>query len=124
MNSELNFNSRFIQEFTPDSMAGATESTIVYHYTSPEAFLSIVQGKSVRFSDLRYMNDKSESFFFVKRLLEFCDENKEKYQHFIDVVNELLKENDYNKIGNPRYTIQRFSGIKNGKTTEFYFLHK
>lgn len=92
MNSELNFNSRFIQEFTPDSMAGATESTIVYHYTSPEAFLSIVQGKSVRFSDLRYMNDKSESFFFVKRLLEFCDENKEKYQHFI--VKQIFNVSD------------------------------
>ena len=124
MNSELNFNSRFIQEFTPDSMAGATESTIVYHYTSPEAFLSIVQGKSVRFSDLRYMNDKSESFFFVKRILKFCDENKEKYQHFIDVVNELLKENDYNKI--KRLEIQDirykdFLGLRMEKQRNFIF---
>lgn len=124
MNSELNFNSKFIQEFTPGSMAGATKSTIVYHYTSPESFLSIVQGKSVRFSDLRYMNDKSESFFFVKRLLEFCDENKEKHQHFIEVVNELIKGNDYNEI--KRLEIQDirykdFPGLRMEKQRNFIF---
>lgn len=105
-------------------MAGATESTIVYHYTSPDAFLSIVQGKSVRFSDIRYMNDKSESLFFVKRLLEFCEEYKEKYQHFVDVVNELLKENNYSaikklKVQDIRYT--EFPGLKMVKQRNFIF---
>lgn len=124
MNSELTFNSKFIHEFTPGSMPGVTESTIVYHYTSPDAFLSIVQGRSVRFSDIRYMNDKSESFFFVKRLLEFCEENKEQYQHFTDVVNELLKENSYSaikklKAQDIRYT--EFPGLKMGKQRNFIF---
>lgn len=50
-----------------------------YHYTSPAAFLSILQNQNLRFTDARFMNDKVELTYFVKLLLDFIDKNKQKY---------------------------------------------
>lgn len=50
-----------------------------YHYTSPNAFLSILQNQNLRFTDARFMNDKVELTYFIKLLLDFIDKNKQKY---------------------------------------------
>lgn len=92
------FNSIFIREFRPGGIFESDEVKNVYHYASMETFLSIIKNQSIRFSDVRFMNDKSESIFFVKRLLEFQDEYTNTYPLFSEVINELLKGNDYDAI--------------------------
>ena len=92
------FNSIFIREFRPGGNFESDEVKNVYHYASMETFLSIIKNQSIRFSDVRFMNDKSESIFFVKRLLEFQDEYTNTYPLFSEVINELLKGNDYDAI--------------------------
>lgn len=118
------FNSMFIHEFSPGKDIKLDKSTIVYHYTSPNAFLSILQGNAVRFSDIRYMNDKSESVFFVKRLIEFCEENAKTYPFFTEAVNALLKGNDYAKIKSleiSKVLYSDFPGLKMEKQRNFIF---
>ena len=74
------FNSLFIQSFKPeDFLSLSIKEEIKHHYTSPEAFLSIIQEKKIRFTDYRYMNDKSENVYVVKVLLDFLEKNKGKY---------------------------------------------
>lgn len=57
------FNSIFIREFRPGEKFESDEVKNVYHYASMETFLSIIKNQSIRFSDVRYMNDKSETVF-------------------------------------------------------------
>lgn len=94
------FNSPLIKHFLPSStekLENADE--IVYHYTSPEAFLSIIQNQAIRFTDIRYLNDTSEGgVYFAKLLLEFVDKHHDRFPLFNDVVNGLLSGNDFDKI--------------------------
>ena len=116
--------SPLIHEFRPGNQVDSTDNTYVYHYTSPEAFLSIVQNNSIRFSDVRYMNDKSEAIFVVKRLLEFAEKRKNEYPLFCEALNTLLKENSYDAIKN--LTVDQvqyvdFPGLKFEKQRNFIF---
>lgn len=101
---KYDFNSFLIKSIHSTSQGFSTvggdneQEDIVYHYTSPDAFLSIIQNQAVRFTDIRYLNDKTEGIYFVKLLLDFLDKNVGKYPHFECAVNELLKENDRKKI--------------------------
>ena len=118
------FNSFLIKEFSPGKDINDIKNKNVYHYTSPNSFLSIIQNYKIRFSDIRYMNDKSETVFFVKVLLEFCESNKGKYPNFYEAVNTLLEENDYSKIDdlsidNIRY--KEFPGLRFAKNRKFIF---
>ena len=95
----IGFNSYMIKRFSPgNNDILDDENEIAYHYTSPEAFLSIIQKQTIRFTDIRYLNDKSEGVYFVKLLLDFIDKNKGAYQYFEEAVNALLKGNTYEKI--------------------------
>lgn len=51
---------------------------LVYHYTSPEAMLSILQSKALRFSDCEFMNDPEEIAYcyrlYDKAWIEACRE--------------------------------------------------
>lgn len=69
-----------------------------YHYTSPNAFHSIINDGFVRFSDIKYMNDKSESVYFVKVLLDFLDEHPSEYLFTRDVLDALIGKNSYSDI--------------------------
>lgn len=91
MNKKI-FNSPMIKSIS-SNQENNIESKIIYHYTSPEAFLNIIKGKSVRFSDVLYLNDNSEKKYIVKILIEFCEKYNEKYPFFSKAVNELLKNN-------------------------------
>lgn len=70
----------------------------LYHYTSPNAFLSILKNKALRFTDARYMNDKSETLYFLKVLVEFVENRPNTYPLFNEAVNELLKGNSFEGI--------------------------
>ena len=100
-NSAFSFNSPLIKSFLPagnQQDVNQSDKIITYHYTSPEAFLSIVQDSAVRFTDIRYLNDKTEGIYFVKVLLDFMDKHLGKYPYFELAVNTLLGENDFRKL--------------------------
>ena len=110
--NEIKFNSFLIKSFSSDmSSSSDVNEKVVYHYTSPDAFLSIMQYQTLRFTDIRYLNDRSEGIYFVKLLLDFMDKHKTKYPKFYEVVNNLLKENDLNKIRNLETTHINFADI-------------
>jgi|GEM_PF-357210 hypothetical protein len=111
-NERFTYNSFAIQSFSSGQLYyNKGEKDITYHYTSPDAFLSIVQNHTIRFTDIRYLNDRSEGIYFVKLLLDFIDKNKNKYPYFEEAVNRLLKENDLNKIKNLEITSIKYNDI-------------
>lgn len=108
----IEFNSLAIQRFRTNDDSIIKDEGIKYHYTSPDAFLSIVNNKSLRFTDIRYMNDKSEKIYFIKILLDYLQENKGRFPNAEAVVNELLKENDRQSIQNLETSSIKFLEIK------------
>lgn len=111
------FNSFLIKSIMPTNQGISTvggnkeQEDIVYHYTGPDAFLSIIQHQTVRFTDIRYLNDRAEGIYFVKLLLDFLDKNVGKYPYFEEAVNELLKDNDRAKIQKLEVTEVHFREI-------------
>ena len=122
--NNFQFKSGFIQKFSPEDQSGDHISLNAYHYTSPEAFLSIIQNHSIRFTDIRYMNDRAEGIYFVKLLLDFVEKNRGNYPHFEEVINQLLKGNDLEKIQTLATTEiqyedpQKYVGVHNQKLLE------
>ena len=95
----VNYNSFLIKTFdSNDSKSEIASDGLVYHYTSPEAFLSIIKSGKVRFTDVRYLNDKSETLFFVKKLVEFIEKRKKDYPIFLEIVDFLLQEENWENI--------------------------
>lgn len=100
------FNSFLIKSAMPTNqglaMAGSNieQEDVVYHYTSPDAFLSIIQHQTIRFTDIRYLNDRAEGIYFVKLLLDFVGKSAGKYPLFEETINQLLKGNDWARIQN------------------------
>lgn len=92
------FNSKSIIPFPEEGANPLGKNRCMgYHYTSPAAFLSIIENKEIRFSDVRYMNDKSEGIYFLKILVEFLEKNKS-FPNVQEAVNFLLDQNDLTKI--------------------------
>ncbi len=71
-----------------------------YHYTSPEAFLAIISGNTLRFTDARYMNDKTELIYFSKILIDFIEQHKEQYPLCLECVNSIFAKYEWDKIKN------------------------
>ena len=95
----ISYNSKFIKSFdSNENKIDDVSDGIVYHYTSPDAFLSIIKSGKVRFTDVKYLNDKSETLFFVKKLVEFAEKKEKEYPVFFEVVKFLLNENDWDSI--------------------------
>lgn len=94
----IKFNSFTIKSFQPDTQSFTAKNKVLrYHYTSANALISILknhnQSASVRFTDVRYLNDKSEMLYFVKCLIMFLRDNRKDYPFCQEIVNEwLLKE--------------------------------
>ena len=109
---QFKFVSPNIQCFTTDDDILADKHKIKYHYTSPDALLSILTQKKIRFTDSRFMNDKSETLYVVKVLLDFIEQYKSKYPYCAEVVNDLLKKNDFEKLQNAQATSVVFTQIK------------
>lgn len=124
MESSQKIKSSLIREFRPGDKTDLSDNTYVYHYTSPEAFLSIIQNGSIRFSDVRYMNDKSEAIFVVKRLIEFSEKKKNVYPLFCEALNKLLKGNNFDALKNlavDKVQYVEFPGLKFEKQRNFIF---
>lgn len=89
------FTNYLIRRFDWDT---SRNTNVAYHYTSPGAFLSILQAGHIRFSDIDYMNDKSESIYAYKMLIEYLDAHPDKYLFTRDVLNTLIGEASYQDI--------------------------
>ena len=65
-NSNYQFNSLLIRTFQPGAEDNAKNTDkLKYHYTSPDALLSILKNQKIFFTDIRFLNDKSEDIYFV-----------------------------------------------------------
>lgn len=102
------FNGHFIKRVSNDT---EKQPRNTYHYTSPDAFLSIIKNECIRFSDIRYMNDKSETVYAVKLLLDFLQENRGKYLFVEDVLDKLIGKQFYSDIQELRTTNVSFNQI-------------
>lgn len=87
----------YIHSFSVDKKENFNLHT-KYHYTSPDAFLSIIKGGKIRFTDARFLNDKTEIKYFISVLIDFLNQNKNSFPLCLECVNELLKENNFNDL--------------------------
>lgn len=62
-------NSHFEYDFFKDTSYQPYVSDL-YHYTSPEGLLGILQGNSLRFTHIYFLNDKSEMIYTYNLLLQ------------------------------------------------------
>lgn len=90
-NDIMKFNSSMISSYrTSDAKFSNNHRLVRYHYASAATFPKILTNSSIRFTDVRFMNDHSEMVCCVKCLLEFLDKNRGKYPFCEEVVNSLL----------------------------------
>ena len=87
----------YIHSFSVDKKENFNLHT-KYHYTSPDAFLSILKGRKIRFTDARFLNDKTEIKYFISVLSDFLNQNKNSFPLCLECVSELLKENSFNDL--------------------------
>lgn len=70
------------------------EEDIIYHYCSVETFFKIIESKSFRFSNTKYMNDSTDSKWFNK-LLNKGIENLKAEGHTCEQMFEKMGESDF-----------------------------
>ena len=88
----------------------------VYHYTSPEAFRAIVQKRALRFTDIRFLNDKSESTYFVEMLADFLNKRGQDYPVFRGCFQRMLNGRTPHDISN----VYDEAFLPEGMTDKFY----
>ena len=106
--TEFQFNCKSIEKFLDRS---ERNTLIAYHYTSPNAFHAIMRDGFVRFSDIRYMNDKSETVYVVKVILEYLNEHPGEYLFVRNALDILIGQNNYSDILELRVTSLPFNDI-------------
>lgn len=95
----FDFKSPHIHTFQPkEAHIQPDKKSIRYHYTSANALMTILNAQQngygkVRFTDSRFMNDRSEHLFFIKRLLEYIGKHRNNYPFCEEVINKLLLQN-------------------------------
>ncbi len=124
--AEFKFNTGGIRRIFRDNERNTLSA---YHYTSPNAFLSIIRDGFIRFSDIEYMNDKSETVYAVKVLLDFLDKYPGKYLFTRDVLDALIGKQSYSDIQSLKTTaivFNDFGGFTTQKNRSFFvlFVHK
>ncbi len=74
----------------------------VYHYTSPEGLLGIINSKSIRFTDCQFMNDRSEYTHIIDLLDKVYNNLKQEKKYDVDFVDRLLnllkKDYEYEEV--------------------------
>lgn len=92
MKNNNEFNSFMIKSFrTDDESVIKGTKKIRYYYTSPSAFLSIIDKRQIRFTDIRYLNDKSEGVYLIKLIINFFEKYKNEYQYSRELFFNLIK---------------------------------
>ena len=75
LNQEIIKLRRRLQQKFADEKTSANLS-LVYHYTSPEALLNIIENHNLWFSEITYMNDESEIRYTFELLKELVKNDK------------------------------------------------
>ncbi|MGN1154354.1 MAG: DUF2971 domain-containing protein [Candidatus Gastranaerophilaceae bacterium] len=85
-------------------------SDMIYHYTKPEKLLKIVSNKTLRLSNVLYLNDKAEVSYTYRLIADLINEDKtlndelfnqviehfsNKYKHIVDGFNDLYQQEYY-----------------------------
>lgn len=94
--SWYNFNSMLINSFQSDDVSVVSKpgETLKYHYTSPEAFCSILKNKQVYFTDIRFMNDMAEDVLLIDLIREFAEKNAKKFPKVAKNIDLLLDDRE------------------------------
>lgn len=119
--AEFKFKSGYIRRISKENDKNVLSA---YHYTSPGAFLSILKEGFVRFSDIAFMNDKSETVYVVKVLLDYLDKHPGDFLFTRDVVAALIGDQSYGDIQNLKVTslsFNEFAGFEHQKNRSFLF---
>lgn len=77
------------------------DTDIVYHYTTPEKFLSIVNNQSFYFTNLNYLNDRKEFHHGVDLILQVIDGMSS--DDATKVIFEKIKKNIHYIHKSPKY---------------------
>ncbi len=82
----------------------------IYHYTKPEKLLNILEGGTIRFSNVLYLNDKEEVAYSYKLIVYLINENPQlnhdlfdkikkhfqnKYKYIVDGNSDLINKLEY-----------------------------
>ncbi len=103
MKKTKKFNSILIHSFSPGQNKEVNDKDgLKYHYTSPSGLLSIINNGNLYFTDIRYLNDKSENVYLIKAMLEFLEKNKSSYHITREVFYDLFKEHSFDDLRNLR----------------------
>lgn len=95
--SKIKYNSFYIKEFNRNDNYDIKPQ---YHYTSPEGFLSIVKNNSLRFTDISFLNDISESIYMLKVICDFFFEYPQQFPSVEEAFFQMIKENSIEGITN------------------------
>lgn len=91
LNQEIIKLRRRLQQKFADEKTSANLS-LVYHYTSPEALLNIIENHNLWFSEITYMNDESEIRYTFELLKELVKNDKlELDLEFKEVINSYIQ---------------------------------
>ncbi|RUU46714.1 DUF2971 domain-containing protein [Mesorhizobium sp. M6A.T.Ca.TU.002.02.2.1] len=75
------------------------KSPVIFHYCSLEIFLSIVQYKSLRLSDINTMNDYSELHWAYDRFIEAVNQVRAEYEDsYFDYLDKLISTAQLNTL--------------------------
>lgn len=63
----------------------------LYHYTSLNALMAIIENKTIRLTDYRFLNDTSELFFAIEELKRNLEKYKENpyYSEFLKALDDI-----------------------------------
>ena len=71
----------------------------VYHYTTPEGVFSILEKKTLRFTDCQYLNDMSEFIYirepFIEAYKRLCDERGESIDNIESFADSMCMTTPY-----------------------------
>ena len=122
-NGDYQLNSLLINRFKPgveDSVKD--EDGLMFHYTSPDGLLSIIANNEVYFTDIRFLNDKSEDIYLVKLILDIFEKNKKDYPYVSDVIYKLFKNHQTNDLRNLKIiNIDYYTPLKFTPRRKFVF---
>lgn len=71
----------------------------IYHYTSPNGFLGIINSGKLRFTDRFFLNDKTEGIY----VLNLCIENINRFDFLDDKFKQVFSEKCKERIMQPQY---------------------
>lgn len=80
--------SSFINQYSPNA------DDIWYHYCSANSFMSIIKNKTLRFCDLRHMNDKKELSYAEELFFKMLDVSELSFQQkeTVKIVLKFMRE--------------------------------